>query len=86
MILSHSAKTCYIYTMSKTIKAVYEKGVLKPAHKLTLTEHQEVMLKFIDPDDIPSTLIASVAEQGGSYDFLKRKGENIYSLRDGRSV
>ncbi len=72
--------------MTTTIKAVYEKGVLRPSRKLMLPEHQEVTLKFVVSDDVPSSQLASMAEKSGSYNFLKRKGENIYSLKDGRPV
>lgn len=70
--------------MPKTIRAVYENGVFKPAEKVNLPEHQPV--EVVVPDDIPTHLIASVAEEAGSFSFLVHPEEDIYSVNDGETV
>jgi len=78
---------CYIIIiMNKTITAIYEKGILRPSRRLSLPEHQRVTLRLMEPDDVPAAAIKHVAGKSRSYSFLKRKGENIYSLKDGRPV
>ena len=37
--------------MTKTLKAVYENGVLRPLEDLVLKEHQEVTITVSDPID-----------------------------------
>lgn len=71
--------------MPQTIEAIYENGVLKPLQKLDIPEHQRLEI-FILEDDLPSSLIARVAEQGGSYDFLRHPDEDIYTTDDGEEV
>lgn len=72
--------------MKKTIKATYEKGVLRPSRKLSLPEHKEVTIRLVEPEDTSAHDISSLAAKSQSYDFLKRKGEDIYTLKDGRPV
>jgi len=71
--------------MSPRIQAIYENGVLKPLQKLALPEQQRVEI-FVLADDIPSSLIARIAEQAGSYKFLDHPGEDIYTAQDGKAV
>jgi len=71
--------------MSPRIQAIYENGLLKPLHKLDLTDQQRVEI-FVLADDIPSSFIAEIAEQAGSYKFLDHPGEDIYTAQDGKAV
>jgi len=72
-------------TMSPRIQAIYENGVFKPLHKLDLTDQQRVEI-FVLADDIPSSLIAEIAEQAGSYNFLNYSDEDIYTIEDGEGI
>ena len=72
--------------MTQTVKAIYENGVLKPLKKIALPEHKRVTITIVDSEDVSSRLISKAAGKSRSYDFLKRRSENIYSLRDGKSV
>ncbi|MBN2186876.1 MAG: antitoxin family protein [Dehalococcoidia bacterium] len=68
-----------------TIQAIYENGVLKPLQKLDIPERQKVEI-IILADDLPSSLIAEVAEQSSSYTFLSYPGEDVYTGEDGEGV
>lgn len=71
--------------MPQTIHAIYENGVLKPLGKVDIPEHRALKILILD-DDLPLSLIARVAEQGGSYDFLHHSAEDIYTADDGEAV
>lgn len=71
--------------MPRTIQAIYENGVFKPLHKLDLPEPQRVEILILEYD-LPSFLIAEVAQKAGSYNFLSRSGENIYTIEDGEGL
>lgn len=71
--------------MPRTFQAIYENGVLKPLHKLDLPEQQTVEVLILD-DDLSPSLIAAVAQKAGSYDFLSRSGEDIYTAEDGEGL
>ena len=71
--------------MARTIRVVYENGVLKPLRKVNIPEHRTLEILILD-DDLPLSLIAQVAEQGGSYDFLRHAAEGIYTTDDGEAV
>jgi len=71
--------------MSPRIQEVYENGVLNPLQKFDLPEQQRVEI-FVLADDIPSSLIAEIAEQASSYEFLNHPGEDIYTAKDGEAV
>ena len=72
--------------MPRTIQAIYENGVLKPLSKLDLPEQQRVDILILEEDDLPPSLIAEVAGKAGSYNFLGRSGEDIYTTEDGEGV
>ena len=71
--------------MPKTIKVIYENGILKPLEKLEISEHEKIEIIIIT-NDVPSSTIAQTAENGGSFDFLKEPIEDIYSLEDGIEI
>ena len=71
--------------MPRTIQAIYENGVLKPLNKLDLSDQQTVELLILE-DDLSSSLIAQTAHKAGSYDFLSRSGEDIYTADDGEGL
>ncbi len=52
-----------------------------------MKEYQKVKIT-ISPleEDVSVDLLARVAEQGKSFDFLKDQREDIYSLSDGEEV
>jgi len=68
--------------MPRTIQAIYENGVFKPLHRLDLTEQQRVEFLILE-DDLPSPLIAELAQEASSYNFLSCCGEDIYTIEDG---
>ena len=71
--------------MPQMVHAIYENGVLKPLGKLDIPEHRKLEILILE-DDLPSSLISQVAEQGGSYDFLNHSAEDIYTTDDGEAV
>ena len=71
--------------MPRTIQAIYENGVLKPMNKLDLPEQQRVEILILE-DDLPPSLITEVAHKAGSYNFLSRSGEGIYTTEDGEGL
>ena len=71
--------------MPRTIQAIYEDGVLKPLRKLDLSEQQAVEILILE-DDLSASRIAEVAGKAGSYNFLARSGEDIYTAEDGEGL
>ena len=71
--------------MPRTIQAIYENGVHKPLHKLDLPDRETVELLIVE-DDLPSSLLAQVAHKAGSYNFLSRSGEDLYTAEDGERL
>ncbi len=71
--------------MPRTIQAIYENGVLKPLNRLDLSEKQRVDILILE-EDLPASVVAQVAERAGSYDFLARPGEDIYTIEDGEGI
>lgn len=71
--------------MSQAIQVIYENGVLKPVGKVDIPEHRTLEILILE-DDFPLSLIGQVAEQGGSYDFLRHAAEDIYTADDGEAV
>lgn len=73
--------------MSKTIEAIFENGVLKPLGKITAKEHERFKIILFPLEEDGSSLhLLQMAEEGGSFDFLKEKGEDIYSAEDGEKL
>ncbi|MCK4245008.1 MAG: antitoxin family protein [Candidatus Omnitrophica bacterium] len=70
--------------MAKIIHAIFENGVFRPVDKISLPEHQEV--EIIIQEDIPTRLIAVVAERTGGFDFLADPREDIYTIADGEPI
>lgn len=70
--------------MAKVIHAIFENGVFRPVEEINLPEHQEV--EIIVQEDIPTRLIAVVAERTESYDFLANPREDIYTIADGEPI
>ena len=70
-----------------TIRAIYKHGVLKLSKKVNLKENQPVLID-IHPliDDLSAMTIGQVAARGKSFDFLADPAEDIYTLRDGKSL
>ncbi len=70
--------------MPQTIHVIYEDGVLKPLGKVDIPEHRTLEILVVD-DELPLSLIAQVAEQGGSYNFLRQRlsaGRNRVFLKN----
>jgi predicted DNA-binding antitoxin AbrB/MazE fold protein len=74
-----------VSAMPRTIQAIYEDGGLKPLRKLDLSEQQAVEILILE-DDLPASRIAEVAGKAGSYNFLGRSGEDIYTAEDGEGL
>lgn len=70
--------------MAKVIHAIFENGVFRPVEKISLPEHQEV--EIIIQEDIPTRIIAVVAERTGGFDFLADSREDIYTVTDGEPI
>jgi predicted DNA-binding antitoxin AbrB/MazE fold protein len=70
--------------MPKIIHAIFENGVFHPVEKISLPEHQEV--EIIIHEDIPTNLIAVVADGTGGFDFLADPREDIYTISDGEPI
>jgi len=87
--LTFGPGSCYagvkLTAMPQTIHVIYENGVLKPVGKVDIPEHRTLEILVLD-DESPLSLIAQVAEQGGSYDFLHSAAEDIYTADDGEAV
>jgi len=79
-----AAEPLWRYKMAKVIHAIFENGVFRPVEKISLPEHQEV--EIIIQEDIPTRLIAVVAERTRGFDFLADEREDIYSITDGEPV
>ena len=67
------------------VHVICETEVFRPVGKVDIPEHRTLDILILD-DDLPSSSIPSVAEQGGSYDFLHHAGEDIYAADDGEAV
>jgi predicted DNA-binding antitoxin AbrB/MazE fold protein len=73
-------------------QAIYEDGVFKPLQKMVLEPRREVYLVIVmteegeKKDDLPLSALAEAAMQGGSFDFLWDKAEDIYTLEDGEPI
>jgi predicted DNA-binding antitoxin AbrB/MazE fold protein len=73
--------------MAKNIKAIYEKGVLRPLTELGLGEREEVEIIILkDGDDIPAAAIAAMSQMNKSFSFLDDPEEDVYTSRDGEPV
>lgn len=70
--------------MAKVIRAVFENGTFKPIERVELPEHQEV--EIILEDDIPTRVIAVIAEKAESFKFLADPKEDIYTINDGEPI
>jgi predicted DNA-binding antitoxin AbrB/MazE fold protein len=70
-----------------TIKAIYQRGILKLAKKLKLKERQPVLVD-IRPlhEDVPVRAVASLAQKSKRFRFLQSPAEDLYSLKDGKPV
>ncbi len=73
--------------MSKIIRAIYENGVFKPLDKIDAKEHGRFKLIYIPLEDEESPMdLLHMAEEGGSFDFLKEGEEEVYSVDDGEPL
>ena len=73
--------------MRRTVRAIFDHGVLRPLERIDLPEHGEVTLVIVDgDDDIASDEAATVAAAGGAFDFLGDPAEDVYTREDGEPV
>ena len=70
--------------MQKVIHTIFENGVFKPVEKINFPEHQE--FEIIIQEDIPTRLIAILAEKAKSFEFLADSREDIYTIHDGEPI
>jgi len=79
LIVERRANRCLKLSM------LYSKMVLyKPVEKVELPEHREREITI--KDDIPTKLIAVIAERARSFRFLADPREDIYTIHDGESI
>ncbi len=71
--------------MRRTVKAIYDHGVLRPLERLDLPEQEQVTIVILE-NDLPAAGVAGVAASGGSFDFLARPEEDVYTRRDGEPL
>lgn len=73
--------------MTKLLPAIYENGTFRPLNRLSLPEHQRVLLAIaITKDDLPIVLLTKLAEESESFRFLSNPQEDIYSPSDGEEI
>lgn len=69
--------------MPKIVEAVYENGVFKPLTEIPAREQERFKIIYYPSEEFH---FLQMAEEGGSFDFLKEEAEDIYSSRDGKEV
>lgn len=73
--------------MTTTIPAIYEHGVLKPLAKMSLVDHQRVLIAVYPSEDaVPTFLIGEAAMHGQSFDFLDDPAQDLYRPTDGTPI
>lgn len=73
--------------MSKIINAVFENGAFKPLDEVSAKEHEKFKIIFIPIEEEDSFLhLLKLAEDGGSFSFLKENQEDIYTAQDGEEL
>ncbi|MCK9462261.1 MAG: antitoxin family protein [Proteobacteria bacterium] len=76
--------------MRETIDAIYENGVLRPLHKLSMTEGQRIRIVLeraskdepSDADESESEWLRAVS-RNPAFAFLSDPEEDIYTFEDG---
>jgi len=53
---------------------------------IELAQRSEAITVQRQDDDVPTSGIMRLIEQGGAFDFWKEDGEDIYSAEDGKPV
>ncbi|HEV3260948.1 MAG TPA: hypothetical protein VG013_29115 [Gemmataceae bacterium] len=53
---------------------------------LGLARQSEVVDLQVQPHDLPTPDVMTLAEQGGAFDFWREAGEDIYTTHDGEPV
>ncbi len=61
-----------------SIKAIYDGKQIKFLEKINISSPKNVIVTFLD-DENESSDIYKMAEEGGSFDFLKEPQEDIYT-------
>ena len=70
--------------MTTFIPATYEHGMFKPLTPISLPEHLRVLLAVgVSEDEVPSLLLACIAESDPSFSFLDDPREDRYTPQDG---
>lgn len=71
--------------MSRSIRAIFENGVLRPLDPLDLHPHKAYTLLVLE-EDISAKDIAEVSASDRAFDFLADDAENIYAPDDGEPL
>ena len=71
--------------MPRTVRAIYDHGVLRPLERLDLPECEEVTIVILG-DDVSSREVVEIAIAGHSFDFLSEPAEEVYTREDGEPV
>jgi hypothetical protein len=61
-----------------SIKAIYDGKQIKFLEKINISSPKKVIVTFLDDED-ESSDIYKLAEEGGSFNFLKEPQEDIYT-------
>jgi len=63
-----------------SVKAIYDGKEIKFLEKVNISSPKKVIVTFLDDDnELSSEVIYKLAEEGGSFEFLKEPGEDIYT-------
>lgn len=71
--------------MSRSIRAIFENGVLRPLDPVDLPAHRTYTLTVLE-EDLSAIDIAEVAASGRAFDFLADDAEDVYSPDDGEPL
>ena len=67
-----------------SIRAIYDGKNVTLLDKIKVTSPQNIIITFLDEnyDEVTTEELAKMASKGKSFNFLKNKGEDIYSDSD----
>jgi predicted DNA-binding antitoxin AbrB/MazE fold protein len=71
--------------MHRTVRAVFDRGILRPLEHLDLPDREEVTIVILDDDD-SSEEVAQIAGEGGAFEFLAGEAEEACTREDGEPV
>lgn len=69
--------------MPKLVDAVFENGAFRPLSNIPAHEHERFKIIYYPSEEFD---FLKMAQDGGSFDFLKDKDEDIYTASDGEEA